>query len=294
MNELTLIQRIRSRADKASFLTRGIGDDCAVIAPPAGADLLVTTDLFLQDRHFRRGTMPPSGLGHRALARAMSDIAAMGGTPLAYLTSIVVPEWARGHWLNDFYKGMRTVGKRAGAVLAGGDTSAGEKFLCDVMVLGYAPKGRALRRDTAKPREAIYVSGVLGVEAVKTRLRFEPRLALGRYLRENQIAAACMDLSDGLAMDLHRLCVESGVAAELREPLPLAKRATLEQALTHGEDYELLFTASARRSVPASFQGIPLTRIGTVVRGKAGQMKLNGEPLAPRGWDSLSPDTQND
>ncbi|MEP7365676.1 MAG: thiamine-phosphate kinase [Acidobacteriota bacterium] len=288
MNELELIERIRSRTDKAAYLTRGIGDDCAILTPPPGADLLVTTDLFLEGRHFRRGTMPPSGLGYRALARAMSDIAAMGGTPLAFFTSIVVPEWARGHWLHDFYKGMRTVGKPAGAVLAGGDTTAGEKFVCDVIVLGHAPHGKSLRRDTAKPGDAIYVSGVLGVEAARTRLRFEPRLALGRYLRENCIATACMDLSDGLALDLHRMCVESGVAAELRGPMPVAKKANVEQALTHGEDYELLFTAGARRRVPATFNGIPLTRIGTIVRGKAGAVKLDGEPLAPRGWDPFS------
>ena len=285
MNEIALIQRIRARAAKAPFLTRGIGDDCAVIVPPRNADLLVTTDLFLEDTHFRRGTAPPTALGYRALARGLSDIAAMGGTPLAYFVSIALPEWACGHWLNDFYKGMRALADKAGAVLGGGDTTRGQKLLCDLMVLGHAPRGKALRRDTAKPGDVIYVSGELGVEVASKRVRFEPRLSLGRYLRENRIATACMDVSDGLALDLHRFCLESGVNAKLRDPLPLAKGVPAERALTHGEDYELLFTASPRRRVPATFNDVPLRLIGTIAAGKPGRVTLNGKPLAPRGWD---------
>jgi thiamine-monophosphate kinase len=285
MNELALIQQIRARAAKAPFLTRGIGDDCAIVAPPRNADLLVTTDLFLEGTHFRRGTVPPTALGYRALARGLSDIAAMGGTPLVYFVSIVLPEWACGHWLNDFYKGMRALADKTGAVLGGGDTTRGQKLLCDLMVLGHAPRGKALRRDTAKPGDALYVSGELGVEVASKRVRFEPRLSLGRYLRENRIATACMDVSDGLALDLHRLCVESGASAQLRDPLPLTKGVLAERALTHGEDYELLFTAAPRRRVPATFNGIPLTRIGAIAAGKPGRITLNGKPLAPRGWD---------
>jgi thiamine-monophosphate kinase len=285
MNELDLIRRIRSRAATAPFLTRGIGDDCAVLSPPANADLLVTTDLFLEDTHFRRGAAPPSALGYRALARALSDIAAMGGTPLAYFASVAVPDWACGHWLNDFYKGMRTLADSNGAVLGGGDTTRHDKFLCDLTVLGHAPRGKALRRDTAKPGDVLYVSGALGLEVPGKRVRFEPRLPLGRYLRENRIATAAMDLSDGLALDLHRLCLESNTAAEIHSPLPLVKGVPAARALTHGEDYELLFTASPRRHVPASFNGIPLTRIGTLTAGRPGRVTLDGEPLPPRGWD---------
>jgi len=285
MNELELIQRIRAGAGAAPFMTRGIGDDCAVLRAPSGADLLVTTDLFLEGTHFTRKTAPPNALGHRALARALSDIAAMGGEAMAFFVSIAVPEWACGHWLNDFYKGMRAVGDAAGAVLAGGDTTRAATLLCDLTVLGHAPKGRALRRDGAKTGDAIYVSGALGVEAGRKRVRFEPRLALGRYLRENRLASACMDVSDGLALDLHRLCVESGVAAQLRGPMPAAEGVDTAHALTHGEDYELLFTTPARKRVPATFNGISLTRIGTIVSGVAGRVTLDGAPLPPRGWD---------
>jgi thiamine-monophosphate kinase len=285
MNELELVKRIRRGAAGAVSVVRGIGDDCAVLRAPRGADLLVTTDLFLEERHFVRGAASALELGRRALARALSDIAAMGGDAMAYFVSIAVPDWAQGRWLDGFYRGMRSVGEKCGAVLAGGDTTRGEKLLCDVLVLGYVPRGRALRRDGAKPGDAIYVSGELGVEAGKRRVSFEPRFALGRYLRENRVATACMDLSDGLALDLHRLCEESGVAAELRRPLPLAKGVAEDSALTHGEDYELLFTAPARKNVPASFNGVRLTRIGSVVSGKAGRVLLDGKPLAARGWD---------
>lgn len=289
MNELALIRQIRAHAAAAPFLKRGIGDDCAVIAPPRNSDILITTDLFLEGSHFTRETAPPAALGNRALARALSDIAAMGGTPLAYFVSIALPEWALGRWLNGFYKGMCAIGDKTGAVLGGGDTTRAEKLLCDLMVLGYTPKGKALRRDTAKPGDAIYASGELGVEAASRRVRFEPRLALGRYLRQNRIATACMDLSDGLALDLHRLCVESCVCAELSDPLPLARGVSAAKALTHGEDYELLFTASPRRRVPATFNGIPLTRIGAIAAGKPGRVTLNGKPLPPRGWDPFAP-----
>lgn len=285
MNELALIQRIRARAATAPFLKRGIGDDCAVIEPPRNVDLLVTTDLFLEGTHFLRNTAPPSALGYRALARALSDIAAMGGTPLAYFVSLALPDWASGHWLNDFYKGMRALSDKTGAVLGGGDVTRSAKLLCDLMVLGHVPRGKALRRDTAKPGDAIYVSGELGVEVGGKRVRFEPRLALGRYLRENRNATACMDLSDGLALDLHRMCVESSVSAELHRPLPVAKGVRLDRALTHGEDYELLFTAPPRRRLPATFKDIPLTRIGMIASGKPGRVTLDGKPLQPRGWD---------
>ncbi len=285
MNERAWIRRLRARAAGAEYLTRGIGDDCAVLRAPPGAELLVTTDLFVEGAHFLRGTAPPRALGWRALARALSDIAAMGGSPLAYFVSIAAPEWACGHWLNDFYKGMAELGSRTSAVLAGGDTTRSGTLTCDLIVLGHAPAGSALRRDGAKPGDAIYVSGELGVEAKRRRVRFEPRLALGRYLRENRLASACMDLSDGLAMDLSRLCEESDVAAALVSPLPLARGVAAAKALTHGEDYELLFTAPARRRIPATFNGLPLTRIGAITAGKPGRVTLDAKPLAARGWD---------
>lgn len=272
MNERDLIRRLARYAP-------GIGDDCAVLRVPDGAELLVTTDQFIQDVHFRRGAAPPSALGARALARAVSDIASMGGDVLAYFVSVALPEWACGHWVNDFYRGMRELK----FTLAGGDTTRAKTFYSDFTVLGTAPAGTVLRRDTAQAGDALYVSGELGVEAVHKRVRLEPRLKLGRYLRENAIATACMDISDGLALDASRLGERSGLAVEL-DHVPTAKGATEAQALSHGEDYELLF-AVGDAQVPATFDGIPLTRVGTLRQGRPGALKLRGRAIKPQGWN---------
>ncbi|MGB9604386.1 MAG: thiamine-phosphate kinase, partial [Bryobacteraceae bacterium] len=159
---------------------------------------------------------------------------------------------------------------------------------------GTAPRGRALLRSGARPGDEIYVSGRLGGSALglatrrgaawKRHLRPEPRLELGAYLRRLG-ATAAMDVSDGLSLDLHRLCLASGVAAELEDTLPVFPGASLDQALHGGEDYELLFTTSADTRVPRSYRGVELTRIGRIVRGRAGRIVLAGEKLRPLGWD---------
>jgi thiamine-monophosphate kinase len=156
------------------------------------------------------------------------------------------------------------------------------------------PKGRALRRDGARPGDGIFVSGKLGASALglATRrgtawtrhLRPEPRIELGRYLRDTLRATACMDLSDGLSLDLHRLCLASRVAAEIAEP-PRFPGATREHALHGGEDYELLFTLGRDTKVPDAFGDVPLTRIGTIRKGRAGIVRLAGRRLQPLGYD---------
>jgi thiamine-monophosphate kinase len=166
------------------------------------------------------------------------------------------------------------------------------------------PRGRALRRDGARAGDGIYVSGVLGGstlglatgpakagrgKAWRRHARPEPRLALGRFLREHLHATAAMDLSDGLSIDLHRMCLASGLNAEIQEP-PRYPRATLEQALHGGEDYELLFAAAPRVAVPRQFEGLPLTRIGTMRKGRKGAVRLDGVPLEPLGYDHFRND----
>jgi thiamine-monophosphate kinase len=168
--------------------------------------------------------------------------------------------------------------------------------MCDIVVSGAVPRGRALRRDGAHAGDAIYVSGALGGSAMglgrpsskawMRHARPEPRLALGRFLREKRYATAAMDLSDGLSLDLLRLCEASGLRAEIGMP-PIYPGATPEQALHGGEDYELLFTAPARVKLPAAFQGLALARIGVMRRGKAG-VALDGAPLEALGWDHFA------
>jgi thiamine-monophosphate kinase len=176
----------------------------------------------------------------------------------------------------------------------GGDLARAENVMCDIVVCGAVPRGTALRRDGARAGDAIYVSGALGASAMglakgsgrawRRHLRPQPRLALGRFLRARLRATAAMDLSDGLSLDLHRLCLASGLSAEIGEP-PRFPGATWEQALHGGEDYELLFTAPARARVPPDFEGVPLTRIGAMRQGHPGAVRLDGAPLAPLGYD---------
>jgi thiamine-monophosphate kinase len=297
VGEVELIERIRARAavTKGAGVVLGIGDDCAILRPRGAAeDLLFTTDLFIEDVHFRRERSRPEDVGWKALARGLSDIAAMGGQPRFSLLSLALAPWTDTEWLDRFYRGLLALAGREGAPLIGGDLGHAAKLACDIVVCGAVPRGAALRRDTARAGDAIYVSGKLGGSALglatrrgaawKSHVRPEPRLALGRFLRERLHATAAMDLSDGLSLDLRRLCLASRLAADMVAP-PLFRGATLEQALHGGEDYELLFTTRAR--VPDAYDGIPLTRIGTLRKGPPGEILLDGAPLPALGYDHL-------
>jgi thiamine-monophosphate kinase len=299
VNEPELIASLRRRAALPSTagVVLGIGDDCAIVRPRgASEDWLYTTDMLIEGTHFRRETHRASDVGWKALARGLSDIAAMGGEPRFCLLSLAVTSWVDARWLRGFYDGLLSLAVRAGTALVGGDLAHTDRVMCDIVVAGTVPRGTALRRDGARAGDAIYVSGTLGGSALglesergKAWIRHkrpEPRLALGRFLRARTGVSAAMDLSDGLSLDLHRLCAASGLRAEIAAP-PLHRGATLEQALHGGEDYELLFTAPARVRLPHEFEGLALTRIGTMRKGAAGAVSLDGEPLPPLGYDHL-------
>jgi thiamine-monophosphate kinase len=270
MNELELIERLRRLTPPSTNLTLGIGDDCAIYRPRLGEELLFTTDQMIEGVHFTR-TQSASSIGERALARSLSDIAAMGGEPRFCLVALTA---SNTRWVEDFYRGLLRLARRTGTALAGGDLAGDERFHCDVMVCGSVPRGKALRRDGALVGDSIFVSGRLGKPWDR---RIQPRLALGRSLRG--LATACIDLSDGLSLDLHRLCVASGVAAEL-DRVPAMRGATLDRALHGGEDYELLFTLPEDSAAPRG-----VTRIGRVVRGEPGKIHFQGHALEPRGYD---------
>jgi thiamine-monophosphate kinase len=297
-SELGRIDRIRrlAGAPRGSGVVLGIGDDCAIFRPRGAIeDLVFTTDLLVEDVHFRRETHRPEDVGWKALARGLSDIAAMGAAPRFCLVSLALApwadsDWAGSDWVDGFYRGLLRLARREKTVLAGGDLGRAAKVMCDIVVCGSVPCGRALRRDGARAGDGIYVSGALGGSALglsqlglsrragKARRRHltpEPRLGLGRFLREQVHATAAMDVSDGLSLDLHRLCLESRLSAAISAP-PVFPGASLEQALHGGEDYELLFTARARSKVPGSFEGLPLTRIGTMRKGRPGAVFLDG------------------
>jgi thiamine-monophosphate kinase len=271
VTEDSIIKKLRQRSPL-------IGDDCAVIPSPTGRDLLLKADLSIEGVHFTRDSKPED-IGARAVARSLSDIAAMGGTPLYCLVSMALAPWTDERWIDGFYRGIYKLLHKSKTSLAGGDISHADQFICDVMLCGEVAKGEALLRSGARPGDVLYVSGPLG--GWRNKPVIVPRLEFGRKLVG--VATACMDISDGLALDLHRLCKASGVAAEL-DNLPLLKGATINQALHDGEDYELLYTAPPQ--VRAS--GI---RIGKITKGKPGTVRFEGKPLAPIGYDHTRQNT---
>ncbi len=311
LGELRLLERIQAGARGLDRPTNvgvrvGIGDDCAVLRVLPGFEMVVTTDFCLEGKHFRRDWHSPESAGHRCLARGLSDVAAMGARPVAAFLSLAVPKELEVRWLDRFMAGLGALAGRSGVELAGGDTAEapGGEVLADIVVVGTVERGRALRRSGAKVGDGIYVTGTLGGSAVELagmaagvksvaavsgsergRQTFpEPRIEVGRTLQRRGIATSCMDLSDGLSLDLRRLCMASGVGAEIQgERLPLAAGATLEQALDGGEDYELLFTAARGTKVPGKIARIKLTRVGTVSREPG--VRLDGEPLRAAGWE---------
>jgi thiamine-monophosphate kinase len=302
--ERQLIARIRKMSGKKSL----IGDDCAVLKPPVGHELLVTTDLCLEGVHFRRDWHPAESVGHRCLARGLSDIAAMAGEPLACFLSLGLPKDISQKWVDGFLAGFLALARRFDMPLAGGDTGESRSgIVADVMVVGSAPKDTAVRRSGAKPGDFIYVTGTLGGSAATLERLFrgkvkvskndahfypEPRIAVARRMRG--IASGMIDLSDGLSTDLSHICEESGVGAEIdAASVPVARGATLAQALHGGEDYELLFTASEKKRVPASVAGVAVRRIGRVTRDQRQMMWLrtpDGErmPMPVGGWEHFS------
>ena len=334
IRELGLIEQIRRDFPASNkSITLGIGDDCAILRPPAGSEILVTTDFTLEDRHFRRDLHPPESVGHRCLARGLSDLAAMGATPVATFLSLALPatmlaESSGREWVARFFDGLRALGELHRVPLAGGDTSEspGGKngfVLADIVLIGSAPKGEALRRAGGAAGDALYVTGQLGGAAaelttmLKRRRRIlnvptteghpqlfpEPRLDVGEALLRRGLATACIDLSDGLSTDLAHICRASGVSAEIEQaalPIhPLAHKlgedAALKAALHGGEDYELLFAAPRSVSMPLSLAGVPIMRIGSLTHRRSGRPLMtlispdgNRAELKPGGWEHFS------
>ena len=311
LNEKSLIVRIRKRARPGRRVVTGIGDDCAILQIPAGHETLVTTDFSLEGVHFRRQWHPPEIVGHRCLTRGLSDIAAMGGEPVAAFLSLALPRNLPQSWVDGFLRGFLDLAHAFRVSLAGGDTSESPGgVLADIVVIGSAPKGSAIHRTGARPGDRIYVTGHLGGSAATLELLFSgrrlragdyrqhfrpmPRIKVGQWLRERKLASAMIDVSDGLSTDLSHICEESAVGAEiLADAVPPsvigkpAHEVDLKFALHGGDDYELLFTSPRGKRVPTRIAGVPITQIGHVTRDKHIVLMNNqgvGVKLQPQGW----------
>jgi thiamine-monophosphate kinase len=310
LSERRLIERILklSGAARSPAVVRGIGDDCAVLRLSPGAHLLVTTDLCVENVHFRRSWHPAAVVGHRCLARGLSDIAAMGGEPLACFLSLGIPNDLPQTWVDGFLRGLLALARRFQVQLAGGDLSTARQITADIVVTGQTPAGKAILRSGARPGDRIFVTGSLGgpaavlkqlyagkkIKPARTNPHFypSPRIEVGRWLRKHRLATAMIDLSDGLSVDLAHICKESCVSARvIATQIPVARSADLELALHGGEDYELLFTAPQRARVPRQIAGVRVTEIGTItnlsnysaaiqILSENGKVRL----LPRRGW----------
>lgn len=306
--EFTFINRIRKRVQQSRVpvteLSVGIGDDTAVFQPRPGRELLITTDLLVEDVDFKLEYAIPRWLGHKTLAVSLSDIAAMGGTPRYAMLTLAVPAnlQIESFW-EEFFDGYFELAESCGVVLIGGDISATPHGLAlDSCVLGDCATGRAIRRSGARVGDGVYVTGRLGAsaaglqlllhgarvdaanssleqQAIHPHLRPNARSEFGRQLGECGLAHALIDVSDGLVQDLGHLCEASQVSAMLeRATIPVAAAveliakdadAAFQLAVSGGEDYELLFTADDNAAAElqrlAQACAVPLTRIGEIV-----------------------------
>jgi len=230
------------KIDGAKVLV-GTGDDCAVLRGEGRNHfLLFKTDAVVEGVHFSRKARPEE-IGHKALARALSDLAAMGALPNAALVTLGLPPSEPVARVKAIYRGLERTAKRYGIQLVGGETTRARQLFLSIALLGECRGYKPVLRSGAKPGDFIFVTGRLGATQARKHLTFEPRLAEGQWLARRKIASAMMDLSDGLGADLPRLARASGVSFELNpKAIPLARGATLQMALNDGEDFELLFT----------------------------------------------------
>ena len=310
MTECDLIQRLTRSLPTNRSVVVGAGDDCAVL--DVGLPdrlLLLKTDAIVEGIHFSQDAAPEK-IGHKALGRCLSDIAAMAGTPTAALVTLGLPKKYDPVLIERIYAGMNALARRHEVAIVGGETIQNpERTLISISVLGFAQRGKAVLRSGAEAGDALFVTGVLGGSIAERHLEFEPRLAEARWLAERFAIHAMVDLSDGLAGDLRHILKASRVGAELlASAIPISREArraarastsakpALLAALTDGEDFELLFTVASRDAVPVldawkkQFPGVELSCIGKITAGEGINIrdKEGVRPMTAHGYDHFA------
>jgi thiamine-monophosphate kinase len=305
MNEFELIARLTRSLPTNKSVVVGAGDDCAVLDAGVPDKLfLFKTDAVVQGIHFAPET-PPEKIGHKALARCLSDVAAMAGTASAAVVTIALPREFDPKFISAIYDGMNTLARRYEVAIVGGETTTNpERMLVSVAVVGWVPRGKAALRSGAEIGDAIFVTGELGGSLAGKHLEFEPRLAEAQWLVQHFSLHAMIDISDGLAGDLRHVLKASRVGAELlATAIPISREARraaktessakppLLAALTDGEDFELLFTVASRDAVPLLDAwkrrfNVPLTCVGkiTASEGITIRDKQGVRPLTAHGY----------
>tara|TARA_Y100000766_G_scaffold274353_1_gene276256 strand:- start:815 stop:1741 length:927 start_codon:yes stop_codon:yes gene_type:complete len=303
LSETELIQRLTQDLPADSSVLTGPGDDCAVL-DWGGSKLLFKTDAIVEGIHFERDT-PPKTIGRKALARALSDIAAMSGTPTHALITLGVHAEMEPSLIEAVYQGLRDCAREHHVNIVGGETTSLSQLTLSISLIGRASK--PILRTGSAVGDAIFVSGELGGSMAGHHLNFTPRLKEARWLSDQDIVHAMIDLSDGLATDLRHLLSDQTGAELLTRALPIRRAAkerardnpsgktALLAALTDGEDYELLFTVSSKDAVPlldgwkSAFPETPLHCIGKITDqpGIALRDDKGVKPLTLHGYDHL-------
>jgi thiamine-monophosphate kinase len=310
MNEFELIAKLTHSLPTNKSVVVGTGDDCAVLDFGIPEKLLLfKTDAVVEGIHFKSET-PPEKIGHKALARCLSDIAAMAGTPTAALVTIALPKTFDPAVIQKIYDGMNALARKHDVAIVGGETTTNpDRMLISVSLLGHVPRGKATLRSGAEVGDAIFVTGELGGSLAGKHLEFEPRLTEARWLAQHFSIHAMMDLSDGLAGDLRHILKASRVGAELMtSSIPISRAAKLASraessakppllaALSDGEDFELLLTVASKDAVPLldawkkEFLKLPLTCIGKIVAtpGIHIRDKHGVRPMTAHGYEHFS------
>ena len=310
MNEFELIEKLTRSLPTNKSVVTGSGDDCAVLDLGLPDKLLLfKTDAIVEGIHFKPDA-PPEKIGHKALARCLSDIAAMAGTPTAALITIALPKVFDAAVVEAIYSGISALARKHDVAIAGGETTTNpERMLISVALLGLVPRGKAVLRSGAEAGDAIFVTGDLGGSLASRHLEFEPRLTEARWLAEHFSIHAMIDVSDGLAGDLRHILKSSRVGAELMTTsIPISRAAKLASraessakppllaALTDGEDFELLFTVASKDAVPVldawkkRFPQLALTCIGKITAGEGITLRGKGgaRPLTAHGYEHFA------
>jgi len=310
MTEFELIHHLTRTLPGNQSVVTGSGDDCAVLDLGIPDRLvLFKTDAVVEGVHFTSQT-PPSQIGHKALARCLSDIAAMAGTPVAALITLGLPPKFDVQKLEMLYEGMNRLASSHDVAIVGGETTTNpERLLVSIALLGTVSRGKAILRSGAKPGDAIFVSGELGGSLAGRHLEFEPRLLEARWLAEHFTIHSMIDLSDGLAGDLRHILKASHIGAELlSSAIPISREARVSAkaessakppllaALTDGEDFELLFTVRSRDAVGVldgwkkQFPKVRLSCIGKITAGEGICLrdKQGLRPLSAHGYVHFS------
>ena len=310
MNEFELIARLTRTLPTNDAVVVGAGDDCAVLDVGMGDRLMLfKTDAVVEGVHFSSDT-PPDKIGHKALARCLSDIAAMAGTPTAAVITLGLPKTFEPELIEKIYTGINALAKQHNVAIVGGETTTNpERILISVALIGFAPRAKVLLRSGAKEGDAIFVTGELGGSLSGKHLEFVPRLVEARWLAEHFAIHSLMDVSDGLAGDLRHILNASHCGAELHKSAVPISRAAKEiskrgdaakpafvAALTDGEDFELLFTVASKTAVPLmdawkrEFPKLKLSCFGKIVAGHGITLRdeTGVRPLAAHGYVHFS------